>query len=280
MKTPIGPFNPQPWQINAVVNSMWFPIDEDTAIKALQDSRGNLDDAVSKLMDDNTSPNNTPSVYSSSVEPQLDPSIKTDENSTDAPNKKQDRRLSRASKSASRTRERRYRDQLLEKLSSSSLEQLEQASGSSLGTSGVRRRYNPVIPDDEDTEMDDSTPPPHLLDGSTSSESDYSTNNSSPPKPPLTLKLSLKPPQPSTSAIANPGLVQSISKPIIKDTKPNKRLTSARDMKSLKKQAQKQAAKERRQAASKPAKEQSTLSFTSTGSSQSSVNNGFRLLHV
>ena len=277
MKTPAGPINVPQWQIDVVMKSLWFPIDEFTAIRALEDSRGNLDDAVSRLMDDNESPDRSSSVHSSSVEPQLDPSIATDDNFTTAPNKKQDRRMSRASKSASRTRERRQREALYEKLSSSSLEQLEQATASSVGSSQPRRRASRVILEDEDTDMDEITPPPPLYDGSTSSESDYSITTS-PPKP-LTLKLSLKPPDPSSSHNPSPLPPPSL-KPVHRQIPQKKRLNSKSDKERLKKQAQKQAAKERRQAAAKPEKDQATISFPPSNSSQSSVNSGFRLLHV
>lgn len=262
------------------MNSVQFPIDESTAVTALEDSRGNLDDAVSRLMEDNQYPDYSSSVYSSSVEPQLPPSVQVDDySSMTAPNKKQDRRMSRASKSVSRTRERRHREQLYEKLSSSSLEQLERATTASVERNAQRRRFTRVILDDEDTEMEDNTTPPPLYDGSTSSESDYSVTTS-PPKP-LTIKLSLKPPQQSASNENSFQFSPPGHKPLAKATQSKKPLSAARDKKNLKKQAQKQAAKERRQAASKPDKESSSLSFPPpNSSSQSSVSNGFRLLHV
>ena len=267
------------WQIKALTNSLPFLVNELTAVSALETSQGNIDDAVSRLIEENQSPDRSSSVQSSSAEPQPVPYLGSRDYPEGAPNKKkQDRRMSRASKSASRTRERRQREQLYERLSSSSLEKLEQATVSSVGSNAQRRRFSRVILDDEDTEMEENITPPPLFDGSTSSESEYSIT-ASPPKP-ITLKLSLKPSVSSSLDEEGAQFTQPVQKPSSKPNHVKKTFNTARDKKSLKKQAQKQAAKERRQAAAKPVKDSATLSFTSTTSSQSTVSNGLRLLHV
>ncbi|KAL9082527.1 MAG: hypothetical protein Q9159_006353 [Coniocarpon cinnabarinum] len=284
MKVPAtGPINIQQWQIDVVMQSLWFPVDEATAIRLLEASRGNVDDAVSKLIEELESPDRSSSVHSSSVEPQ---SAVDDEN-CEGPNKKQDRRMSHHSKFLSRTQQRQEREQYAESLgSTSSLEQLETIAPST--HSAYRRRpYRRVILDDEDededgdTEMVGENDLPSLVDGTTSSESEYSMATS-PPKPPLTIRLSLKPPQPSQpdQQRRSSQLTPIPSRSASKAGYQKKRLHAARDMKSLKKQAQKQHAKERRQAATKPQKEPTTLDFSSNGSSQNSVSSGFRLLHV
>lgn len=281
METPIGPINIPQWQIDVLMKILWFPIDENTAIRALEDSRGNLDGAVSRLIDGNESPERSDSVRSSSIEPSLGPQSQGDDDFTDAPIKKQDRRMSRASKSVSRTRERQRREQhLTEKLSSSSLEQLEQATTGSIGSSSQRRRFSRVILDDEDTEMEDVSPPP-LGDGSTSSDSEYSSMQASPPKT-ITLKLNLKPSPPSAAEQQPTHLSQPEPRPTLKNATSKKHFPSAREKKSMRKQAQKQAAKERRQAAAKPNSQQAQTasSFTSTSSSESSVNHMFRLIQA
>ena len=276
MKAPIaGPINIPQWQIDEVMRATLYSVDENAVIKVLEERRGDFDSAILQLLGELDPPDRASSVHSSSVEPQ----IKTDDEQFDGPNKKQDRRMSRASKSANRTKERRQREQLRERLSSSSLEQLEAAANTSNMVNAQRRRFSRVILDEDDTEMEEASTPPPLSDGSTSSESDYSLSVS-PPKPPITLKLNLKPPQHSQSEQSSPPKLVP-PRTFGRVVQPKKRLNSARDIKSLKKQAQKQAAKERRQAAAKSKSEQQgAISFTSTNSSQSSVSNGFRLLHV
>ena len=281
MRTPTtGPINVQQWQIDAVMRSYWLPLDESTVIRLLEECRGNTDNAVLKLMGEYDSPDRSSSVPSSTA----DPPSAVDEDFTDGPNKKQDRRMSRNTKSESRSRHRYEREQYAESLgSSSSLDHLESTTTPSIESSLQRRRGRKVVLDDEDEiedeEMADVSSLPALDDGSTSSESEYSASTS-PPKPPITLRLCLKPPQQARTL--QPSL--SPPKSMHKVTGPKKRLDAARDMKSVKKRAQKQHAKERRQAAvAKPKeeqREQSTMSFNSDGSSQASVNTGFRLLHV
>ncbi|KAI9801758.1 MAG: hypothetical protein M1825_003130 [Sarcosagium campestre] len=80
-----------PWMIEVVMQSVPHIADRLTVKRALEASRGNIDEAVDKLLDlDQTSASST---QPSSVERELD---SDDEASVGGPAKKQDRRLSRA----------------------------------------------------------------------------------------------------------------------------------------------------------------------------------------
>ncbi|KAI9743434.1 MAG: hypothetical protein M4579_007730, partial [Chaenotheca gracillima] len=86
-----------PWMIEVVVKSLPFLADRLTIKRTLEETRGNVDDAVSKLLDADDAGTNSGSVSSaqSSVERDQD---SEDEDVVTGPNKKRDRRLSRATR--------------------------------------------------------------------------------------------------------------------------------------------------------------------------------------
>lgn len=212
------------WQVQMVASSLPYVVDHATIEQKIQEHKGDANKAIESFFEDEEIHS-----HSSTQESNVEQEIESGEDSSTVPNKKQDRRLSRGAKSATRQQEDLKRRGIFLKLhrDSKSLESLLNAASSSSG----RSEQKPSSLQEADTDEEDWTPQP-LKDGDTSSGSDYSSA-------PIT-KIKLRLPNPSST---------STSSGVVKSSPPKKRLVSARLMKDLKKQAQKAAAKERRQAA-------------------------------
>jgi len=211
----------QPWQIDVVSNCLPFLADKPTIKRALEASKGNIDAAVSNLMDAEENGSGSSAQESSSVERDQD----SDDDTNAGPNKKQDRRLSRAAKkSKPRSSETRH-----------ALSQLETADGSQDSFANSTG---------EDSEA--STIPNSSQQSTTTAQS-TSTSTAAPSRPPIRLKL--RPPKPPPDY--KPKDERASSEPAGKTalSQPGPRI-SARDKKDIKKQAQKAARKERQQQAS------------------------------
>ncbi|KAM0716967.1 hypothetical protein Q7P37_006819 [Cladosporium fusiforme] len=203
----------QPWQIDVVSNCLPFLADKPTIKRALEASKGNIDAAVSNLMDAEENCSGSSAQESSSVERDQD----SDDDVHDGPNKKQDRRLSRAvKKGKTRSNETRH-----------ALSQLETADGSqsSFASSTGEDSEASTFPDSSQQ----STP------------STTQSTSTAPSRPPIRLKLHPPKPPPDYEKHQSGKTSQSQLGPRI----------SSRDKKDIKKQAQKAARKERQQAASK-----------------------------
>lgn len=83
-----------PWMINVVAQSLQYPVDRETIKKTLEECRGNIDTAVTILMDAEERASVSSQPGSSCTERDAD----SDDEELSGPNKKQDRRMSRASK--------------------------------------------------------------------------------------------------------------------------------------------------------------------------------------
>jgi OTU domain-containing protein 3 len=83
-----------PWMINVVLASLPYLADRDAIKRALEESKGNIDTAVSALMDAEERASVSSQPGSSSTERDPD----SDDEEFYGPNKKQDRRMSRATK--------------------------------------------------------------------------------------------------------------------------------------------------------------------------------------
>jgi hypothetical protein len=209
-----------PWQIDVVVKSLPFLADKMTVKRAIEAAKGDINLAVSTLLDAEENGSTSSYVESSSVERDHD----SDEDA-DGPNKKQDRRMSRASRAQKeRTKDSRH---ALSYLTNHDTSQESFASWNSEDS----------IPDS--SQHSTSTQPTPSFDGndalSRKPEQNHASDASTiPPKPVPRLKL--LPPKPPAGKTSQ--------------KQPGPRVT-ARDRKDIKKQAQKAARKERQQAAAK-----------------------------
>lgn len=223
--------------IDLVSSSLPFLADKPTIKRILQEYKGNIDAAVSKLLDAEENGSTSSQQESSSVEREHD----TDDDMHDGPNKKQDRRLSRAAR-AQREKAQPHRH-MLSKLAAqdgsqesfnsfdSEASSIPESSQQSTNTQGAR---------DQDWE-----PRVKLEDSQTS-------RSESPAKPPVRLKIH-GPRLPDPSRAGKTQLKQ-----------PGPQRQTARDKKDIKKAAQKHARKEREIAkikgiTSEPSKDTITL---------------------
>ncbi|KAK0266142.1 hypothetical protein LTR91_005016 [Friedmanniomyces endolithicus] len=215
-----------PWQVDVVSKSLPFLADKPTIKRALEAAKGDINTAVSSLLDAEEYGSASSQPESSSVERDQD----SDDDVDSGPNKKQDRRMSRASKVAKpRSVETRH---ALSHLNAYDGSQESIGSWESEGSSVPDGLQRSTIT--QPTELDDSDcrlkPQSDAIDAA---------HSSSPAKKPPRLKL--LPPKP-------PDHPQRVGKTQQRQLGP--RIT-VRDKKSMQKQAQKAARKERAQATAK-----------------------------
>jgi OTU domain-containing protein 3 len=226
-----------PWMIETVTSSLPYLADRKAITKALEENKGNIDKAVSQLLDAEEQASMSSQAGSSSAERDPD---SHDEAQIDGPNKKQDRRLSRATrnmlKSSEEKRERNIairRSRLLESSHPPMDLVKEEEDFTALATK------EPLPASDEDWNP-------------ISDPSDNDDNNSEysePPRP--TLKFSHRTYDPSISNSAPPST--SAKHPSLPNRATHRKKPSARERKDMKKAAQKAAAKERKQASNRSA---------------------------
>lgn len=211
-------------------------VDDEVIARVLKECNGNINNAVDKLLefDDQRS--------TSSQQSSVDRETDSSDDNAHTPSKKQDRRLSRATKSALRTKHNIRQQQLALKLDmyDDSLDELLKTQ--TPPPLSPQKRGSAVLDSDDDN---DSVEP--LRDGDTSSGSEYSA----PAVPPVSSVTGIKLRLTMKSRESTPQVKPESSTPEpVAEHKPaasTKRI-SARDMKIMKKQAQKSAAKERKQA--------------------------------
>lgn len=222
------------WQVEQL--AIAYPTaDVASLIRALEEARGSVDDAYEKLLaaDEQKS---ISSQQSSSIEREPD----SGDEAGHGPYKRQDRKPNRNSKTYFKSQTERRNKAIasnLEKMNPS-LEDLVNVAPAP--QSSYRSKHGSTSPSNSDSE---DWPVP-LVDGSTSSDSDY-TPPPSQPNPTVNINLKIK--------LSYPKSEYSSSQPPPKLSKhqgQTRKPISARDRKDLKKTAQKQAAKERKQAAS------------------------------
>ena len=221
-----------PWMIDVVQKSIPWIDDRATIKRAIEAAKGNIDNAVSNLLDAEGYGSSSSQHENSSVERDHD----SDDDMHDGPNKKQDRRMSRASRAQ-------------KEQSSHSRHALSQLpayddSQESFGSYDSEASSQP----ESIQHCRDNRPNTHLPAGA-NIKKEESLSTSTPPsdapaKPPIRLKLhGPKPPDPSQQRAGK--------------TKQKQHGPSASQTKVLKKQAQKAARKERQQADSKKDRTQS-----------------------
>ncbi|KAK5702575.1 hypothetical protein LTR97_003520 [Elasticomyces elasticus] len=212
-----------PWQVDVVAKSLPFLADKPAIKRALEAARGDINAAVSNLLDAEEYGSASSQPESSSVERDQD----SDDDVDSGPNKKQDRRMSRASKAVKpRSVETKH---ALSHLSAYDGSQESIGSWESEGSSVPESSQQRAIT--QATQVDGSGS--HLK-----PENDELTGSrsASPVKKPPRLKL--LPPKP-------PDHFQRVGKTQQRQLGPR---VTARDKKSMQKQAQKAARKERAQA--------------------------------
>ncbi|KAF2143665.1 uncharacterized protein K452DRAFT_224082 [Aplosporella prunicola CBS 121167] len=215
-----------PWQIEVVSKSLPFLTDKLTIKKALEECKGDVNNAVSQLLDDDAG-NTSSAQESSSIEREPD----SDDDDIYGPNKRRERRLNRATKHKS------HQDRLISHLAAQDGSQLSTASTDSPRSSGPGTPQSTAL---EAPDSDDEQP----------SHSDAEEPPAPPsPKPqqgPRRIRLTM--PRPPEELAA----VQAAAKTQQKQLGPQQtKKVSARQQKDMKKQAQKAARKERQKAASK-----------------------------
>lgn len=234
-----------PWQIDVVSKSLPYLADKPSIKRALEYAKGDINLAVSNLLDAEEYGSTSSQQESSSVERDRD----SDDDMNDGPNKKQDRRMSRVSR-AQRVRARESRHALRrvevfdgsqESIDSWESEASSMPDGLSTQPTSIEDNQPSTSEkkhdEDEGDEIAVSHPPP--ISSATTTSTTTTTTSNPTTKPPIRLKLHPpKPPDPSHHQ------QQRVGKTLLRQ--PGPRL-SARDRKTMQKQAQKAARKERAQ---------------------------------
>ena len=210
----------QAWMVDVVSASLTFLTDKTTIRQALEAAKGNVDVAVSNLMDAEEAGSASSQPESSSVERDHD----SDDDMHDGPNKKRDRRLSRATKAqTSRST-----------ASKLALSHLATHDGSQESVNSFDSDASSEIGVAHPNGSSGVTAPDQLHDRLQSEDSTSASRSQSPLKP--TVRLKLHPPKPPSPAPQRLGKTQQ--------RQPGPRIT-ARDRKEMKKQQQKANRKER-----------------------------------
>ncbi|KAK3691257.1 hypothetical protein LTR37_018746 [Vermiconidia calcicola] len=213
-----------PWMIDVVSKSLPYLADKPMIKRALEAAKGDVNLAVSNMLEEAEEDGSGSSQQeSSSVERDHD----SDDDMHDGPNKKQDRRLSRASK-----------DQRARSMASKhALSKLATVDGSQESVGSWDSEAS-SIPESTQQSTNSHRTGVEELDPYSKTEDSTSVSRSESPARP-TIRLKLHPPKP-------PDPSQRVGK--TSQRQPGPRLT-ARDRKDIKKQAQKAARKERQQLA-------------------------------
>jgi OTU domain-containing protein 3 len=214
-----------PWQVDVVSKSLPFLADRPTIKRALEAAKGDVNLAVSNLLDTEEYGSASSQPESSSVE--REPG--SDDEMHEGPNKKQDRRMSRASRAQRQRSEE----------SKHALSNLANYDGSQESIGSWESEASSVPP--EGSQQSTVTQPTEIDDIEIKVKKEDVSRSGSPEKKPV--KLKLHPPRP-------PGQAQRVGKTVQQQPGPRIRIT-ARDRRDIKKQAQKAARKERQQADAK-----------------------------
>jgi len=233
-----------PWQVDVVSKSLPFLADKPAIKRMLEECKGNIDSAVSRLLDAEEGGSASSAQESSSVEREQD----SDDEAYNGPNKKQDRRVSRTVKDRQRI-------------------------VSKLATHDDNDSLPETIPD---SESEASSVPNASQDEAVKEESIDAQDIPSDTKPPSTdtkptPRIRLKGPRPPEPATNGPTK-QNSSGPRV----------SARQRKDMKKQAQKAARKERAQGETiGSSKGQAGMALRSKGyTATPPIETGFRTLYI
>ena len=214
-----------PWMVDVVSKSLPYIADKPTVKRYIEAAKGDVNLAVSNMIEADERGSASSQQESSSVERDHD----SDDDMHNAPNKKQDRRMSRVSKA--------QRARSME--SKHALSQLATYDGSQESVASYDSEASSVPESSQQSTMTQPTEFKEFDNLIKAQDSTSASRSESPAKPPIRLKL--HPPKP-------PDLSQRTGK--TQQRQPGPRLT-ARDRRDIKKQAQKAARKERQQLAAR-----------------------------
>ncbi|KAF2148999.1 cysteine proteinase [Myriangium duriaei CBS 260.36] len=214
----------QSWMINALQNSLPYLIDKQYAKKILEECNGNMNDAVSKLLDSEDGASASSAQESSSIEREPD----SDDDFLHAPNKKQNRRASRAPRHKVTSTQESSRLAVLQPTSDNDASQESTAS------------FDSDAPSSVDASQHNSQQTTPLTDPDTAaSKTNSPTKTQDPAKRPFRIKIN--PPKPPVDSSAPE---KSDSQP---QSQAGAKRISAREKKDMAKRAQKAARKARQQ---------------------------------
>ena len=235
-----------PWMIEAVITSMPYYADRSTIRKLLEKHRGSVDMAVSELLDGEYQSSGSSAHGSSSVERDQD---SDNDSFPSGPNKKQDRRLSRAARQQLKGIEGLRKQDLTLRPKDSPL-------------SPISKQFMVVKPepidqdgsrDSDETEEEDWQSMPPTTSAQSPNPLKESRSTSAPNKPTPCLKLNTSKRKDATTEIREhssssrgENLITDAMKPKIRPFSPRRRIVSRNQRNMMKKAAQKAAAKERK----------------------------------
>jgi OTU domain-containing protein 3 len=235
-----------PWMINVVTQSLPYLADRETIKKTLEESKGNIDTAVSILLDAEERASVSSQPGSSCTERDPD----SDHEEFVGPNKKQDRRMSRATKALRKEKAEQERRDTAQNATTTAEEEPAAVTATLIPAIELPvRQYKPILPKDPPrilkTEDDDewATPSdddgdgdfqPELDDINDDAASQYSDRSRSqtrilPPTAPKPLHITVH-----------------TTKTYQKQPGPQRKRQTARDRVEMRKAAQKAAQKERK----------------------------------
>lgn len=282
-----------PWMINVIIESLPYYADRAMVQKTLEDCKGSVDLAISKLLDSPCQSSASSRRGSSSVERDHD----SDEENYTGPKKKQDRRLSRAKRTIrvkNEVKDEKPNQYLSVRLKSPMLPSGQESS------STCETQSSPVdIKDGDETEEEDWRNMSPYKDSESASIS-TSASDYSLPSNPCSGGVRLKLTQPKkTDERPLPPATNPAKQPLAREVhtpepvpqagpnllKPKRRLLSRNQLDMEKKAAQKSVAKERKReiAADRVANQQTLSCYPTTNSGKGNapaIENHIKVLYI
>ena len=236
-----------PWMIDTVAKSLPYLTDKVTIKRTLENCKGSVNEAVSRLLDAEERGSISSAQESSSVEREAD----SDEEALNGPNKKRDRQIGRARRVHMRNRKQQSHD-MASKLAANDASQSSFASASSFESHSALRssitpprsadNSPPTCPEEADHDYDNSETEDSDWVPSYKSSSRTSTSALHRTGP---VRIKIHPPKPPDKEKPDSGKSGRTAQ---KQSGPQNHRPTAREKKDMKKAAQKAARKQRAQA--------------------------------
>ena len=266
-----------PWQIDVVQSTLPYAVDKEVIKKALEQNGSNVDLAYNALIENEDRASSSSQTGSSSTERDPD----SDDEDLDAPNKKQDRRMSRATRAMKKDKASKTPAAINNNIASDADTASDSATNTRKSVS-PRRRLVPKSRLSMKKEQEDGwvfVASENNEDADRSSleiidDSDLSG---------ISRAASLMPEPKDGLSLRPKNNIKLIVKPKIEDTTFQPVRVPARQKSDLKKAAQKAAQKERKKAAAQTSRSIDTVqlqSSTSTPSPPSSIGQGIKTLYI
>ncbi|KAF4635666.1 hypothetical protein G7Y89_g2434 [Cudoniella acicularis] len=252
----------QDWMIQTVQNALQQYMSEETIRKALTENNGNVNNTVDKFLEvqDYSSAPPTPGSLSQSGASSIERDPDSDDDEVYGPNKRQNRRMSQATKALRKQQQKLIDEKELAAIPTIALTKAEdkplietvQTSPLKPGLTVVKREDKDQSASDGDDEFrpeEDSN-----SEYSASSRSQSVVPGTTPPRPRIILHTRNSRQASEDRSIKNQSNNESANTPAVAQSNPKstfnptgkKKLITARQRKEMKKAAQKQAAKERK----------------------------------